>query len=639
MKNKKRNLIIFCILLLLIIVVVGIYLLIPKEKEEIKDREIKVNNNGFLTIMLEQDDGTYKKSTSNTWPGDGYAFNNELSGCERGGELLYDRETNIVKLTSSGSDKCYAYFDKYVVAKITNVTSTKTTNSVTLTVTTEAGENPIDKYYFSRDDGQSYQESTSNTYTFSNLNYGTTYTFKVYAKDTLGYETNEESIEVTTDSYVNPTVNSVTITDTTTSSINVSVSASGGTNNVATYYYSINNGSYTSSTSSSYTFSGLSKGTTYTIKVYVKDANGVDSNLYSKSVITNAFVNQPVVNSVTVTGTTTSSISVSVNASGGTYNIGTYYYSINNGAYSSSTSNTKTFTGLSAGTTYTIKVYVKDTVGVSSSVKTTSVQTESLTYICTTGTNLATCIKNQYTSQGANGLYYHTSSLANSAADNSYRYAGANPNNYVCFGSTASTCPSDNLYRIIGVFGSEVKLIKATYVDSYFWSGSSSNQSNTWSSSTLNTGTLNGTYLSGLSATWQNKIATHTWYVRGYSTASATPKTWYNAESSGTTYRAKIGLMYVSDYGYAASNSYWTTNMNSYDSAINNNWMNIRFNEWTISRVSSSSDNAFVVVFTGTLGYANVYNNYNAFRPVFYLRSSTTYVSGSGTSSDPIRIN
>ena len=48
--------------------------------------------------------------------------------------------------------------------------------------------------------------------------------------------------------------------------------------------------------------------------------------------------------------------------------------------------------------------------------------------------------------------------LANSAGDNSYRYAGANPNNYVCFGSTANTCPSKNLYRIIGVFGDQVKL-------------------------------------------------------------------------------------------------------------------------------------------------------------------------------------
>ena len=42
------------------------------------------------------------------------------------------------------------------------------------------------------------------------------------------------------------------------------------------------------------------------------------------------------------------------------------------------------------------------------------------------------------------------------AEDNSYRYAGANPNNYVCFGSDEETCPADNLYRIIGVFGDHI---------------------------------------------------------------------------------------------------------------------------------------------------------------------------------------
>lgn len=65
---------------------------------------------------------------------------------------------------------------------------------------------------------------------------------------------------------------------------------------------------------------------------------------------------------------------------------------------------------------------------------------------------LAEYIKSQYTgTQGENSLYYHNSSLTNGAGDNSYRYAGANPNNFVCFGSDVSPCPTDNLYRIIGV--------------------------------------------------------------------------------------------------------------------------------------------------------------------------------------------
>ncbi len=60
---KKKYVIIISVLL---IVSVLIYICIPKEKEEIEDTETKVNTNGFLTLMLEQDDGTYKKTTSNT---------------------------------------------------------------------------------------------------------------------------------------------------------------------------------------------------------------------------------------------------------------------------------------------------------------------------------------------------------------------------------------------------------------------------------------------------------------------------------------------------------------------------------------------------------------------------------------------
>ena len=549
----------------------------------------KLINNSFLTLMLEQNDGTYAESTTNTWPSGNYAFNSELSRCENGGELRWDRENGIVELLSNKSDACYVYFDLYNVVQISNVEATTTYNSITVSVTTSGGESPVEKYYYSIDGGNSYQESTSPTYTFSNLTSNHEYTIQVYAKDTLGYETNEETVQVTTNAYVNPTVNSITVTDTTTNSISIRVSASGGTNSVATYYYSINNG-----------------------------------------------------------------------------------------AYSSSTSNTKTFTGLSKGTTYTIKVYVKDTNGVDSGVKTTSAETDNeiiLAEFCATSSNkstLACYIYNKYTSQGTNGLYYHTSSLANSAADNSYRYAGANPNNYVCFGSTASTCPSDNLYRIIGVFGSEVKLIKADYttttmtgsggdykgayvyiyqttnykgsmntsnIAAYYWNYSSGSSSkNTWSASRLNKTNLNSSYLSYIGTTWSNKIATHTWYVGGSSSASVTPKTWYNAESRGTTYSAKIGLMYVSDYGYAASNSYWTITLWDYGDAKNNNWMYMGLEDWTISNGSSLSNTAAGVRDTGGLSYSGVFNGY-AVRPSFYLTSSTTYVSGSGSSADPIRIN
>ena len=41
-----------------------------------------------------------------------------------------------------------------------------------------------------------------------------------------------------------------------------------------------------------------------------------------------------------------------------------------------------------------------------------------------------------------------------------------NIKNFVCFGTNASPCPTENLYRIIGVFGNNVKLIKWDYAKS-----------------------------------------------------------------------------------------------------------------------------------------------------------------------------
>ena len=254
---------------------------------------------------------------------------------------------------------------------------------------------------------------------------------------------------------------------------------------------------------------------------------------------------------------------------------------------------------------------------------------------------LAQYVISQYTgTDGENDLYYHDADLENGAGDNSYRYSGANPNNYVCFGSNASTCPSDNLYRIIGVFGDEVKLIKSTSYGNYMWS---SGINNTWDSSTLNTGTLNGTYLSGLSSTWQNKIATTNWKVgRMAWSETNTAKQYYETEiggsSSSTTYSAKIGLMYVSDYGFAASPDYWTMALFNYDPSKSSNWMNISIDEWTISRDSDDSYAAFLVASTGYVAGGIVNISYGV-RPVFYLTSSTTYVSGSGSSADPIRIS
>ena len=264
---------------------------------------------------------------------------------------------------------------------------------------------------------------------------------------------------------------------------------------------------------------------------------------------------------------------------------------------------------------------------------------------------LAEYVISQYTgTQGENGIYYHNSALTNGAGDNSYRYAGASDsvNNYICLGSDEATCPDANLFRIIGVFGDKTKVIRAKSVGNKQWHSS---ESNTWSSSSLNT-YLNGEYLTSL-GTLADKIATTTWKVGGgywANIATSVPKTAYQYEvgssASSTTVDKKIGLMYVSDYYYSASPSAWTlVGYNSsdatkdYRAATSTNWLYLGSTEWTISRDSDDTNYAFGVTSTGDVNFSIVDSRSFAVRPSFNLESSVKYVSGSGSMSDPVRVN
>ena len=306
---------------------------------------------------------------------------------------------------------------------------------------------------------------------------------------------------------------------------------------------------------------------------------------------------------------------------------------------------------------------------------------------------LAEYVVSQYTgTQGDNGIYYHNSSLANGAGDNSYRYAGASEsvNNFICFGSTTSPCPTDNLYRIIGVFGENnhgvtgkqlVKLIKYDYATSallgtggdyngasvpnstyykgsltsigaYYWNyKATNNESNEWSTSLLNKINLNTNYLNNIGTTWSNLIEDATWKVSGHSTNFVTPSKMYTAEITNATKTygpsdgtSKIGLMYVSDYGFAASPSAWTETLANYDGNDANgtliktiNWMYMGNYEWTISPYSSNSFSVFTLNDRGDVNNFAAGADYGS-RPVLYLKASVLYAGGLGTKDSPITL-
>ncbi len=567
-------------------------------------------SNAIVKYMYSKDNGaSWEESTSNT-----HIFNNLTDSTE------YNIKVKVVDSEGAESTEYYEAIttEIYILPTVTSVDATTTWNSITLTPTGTDGTNTIDHYEYSINNG-AYQ--TSNV--FNSLSENTDYTIKVKAIDSIGRESNVYETTVRTDTYKLPTIS--VSTSATENSITVKVNATPGDGSIVSYHYSRDDGSnYTTSTSNSYTFNGLTAGTTYYLRVYVTDSNGRTSAVTSKTQAT-TYVN-PSVSRVTASNITSDSITINITASGGSNSISRYYYSSNNGAsWVNSTSSSYTFTGLSAGTKYNFKVYVKDTAGHSSSQKSVSATTEDNTF--------ASYIKDLYTSDGVNGIYYHNSSLTNGAGDNSYRYSGANPNNYVCFGSTAATCPNDNLYRIIGVFDNQVKLIKSTSYGEYAWDSSYSND---WSSSDINN-TLNSTYLNSLGSTWRSKIATHTWYVGGHTTYIATAKKFYNAESSGTTWNGKVGLMYVSDYGYAANSNAWSDYLRDYNDYSSTNWLFLGSSEWTIAPDSSGSYSVFSVNLSGGLANSTANLGYSA-RPVFYLNSNVALENGTGSSSDPYRL-
>ena len=323
----------------------------------------------------------------------------------------------------------------------------------------------------------------------------------------------------------------------------------------------------------------------------------------------------------------------------------------------------------------------------------------SISDVAKSGDALATVLETLGTKGDSSltGLYHHDASLTNGAGDNSYRFAGANPNNYVCFGSDETTCPNENLYRIIGVIDGKVKLISAdgattdmlgtdggyynnyksiwgtptTYkgngdlskIGIYLWNQTGTN---TWSTSTTNTTNLNKnflTYLDGKNVKWKTMIADTTWYVGGMTLQNGVfvnAKTGYDYEvgankDTSTTVISKIGLMYVSDYYYGANPNYWTlpgydmngvfdgaTNTwvgNDYSKTYNDNWMSIGLNDWTLSRTSVDSYTAFVVGDDGRVGGDGSVSGVGfAVCPSFNLTSSVKYESGDGTASSPIRL-
>ena len=274
-------------------------------------------------------------------------------------------------------------------------------------------------------------------------------------------------------------------------------------------------------------------------------------------------------------------------------------------------------------------------------------------------------------------------------SDQNIRYYGSNPNNYVSF--------NNELWRIIGVFGNNVKLVRSESLGSLSWDSSDSttnngNGINQWGESTYEDGSLyegadlqvylNKMYYGGdttvtcyssynnqtitcptgtIEETSKSLIDNHIWNTGATEYNMRTDTlAFYQSErgsvngkicSSGkmcndtvtrtTEWTGYIGLPYGTDWAYASSESVCETNMQTKDDSNvyickNNNWMQRNTWAWYLSPVGNLSYafNAWSVSGGGGGGSNSAASSY-AVAPSIYLKSNVLIESGNGTSSNP----
>ena len=289
---------------------------------------------------------------------------------------------------------------------------------------------------------------------------------------------------------------------------------------------------------------------------------------------------------------------------------------------------------------------------------------------------------------GDNDLYYHdgTGDYMNAnqeAGDNSYRYSGENPNNFVCFGTDIEPCPEDYLYRIIGVFDDKVKLIKYDYanrnllgingnfgeevynslelsnykgfseaIDRYSWN---LDRSNNWNTSELSLINLNKNFLNFLENKWIESITTSALFINGVDWNIGAESPLHNVytselgndDGSYKVIEQKVSLLYLSDYYYGASPKFWDKNGydengDDYRQAISSNWLFMGADEWLLTFCSDYtgwSDYAYMINNNGYVDIYTVNDNKLAIRPVFYLKTDIVYLSGDGSINNPFLIS
>ena len=235
--------------------------------------------------------------------------------------------------------------------------------------------------------------------------------------------------------------------------------------------------------------------------------------------------------------------------------------------------------------------------------------------------------------------------LTTSDSPREYRYIGADPDNYIEF--------NNELWRIIGIFDGQLKIIRNESLSEMEWDVNSQND---WSTASLQS-YLNNDYYGAIDPEDQAKIdSNYTWKLGGSSTVDdVTAQMFYERERGTEVYSGRptewtgsIALMYPSDYGFATSGGSTTNRSSCLNTALyewdgesaaecrNNNWLYDGINGyWTLTIDNENNLFSFCVMDSGWVS-PNIVNDWHeSSRPTLYLQPTVEIVSGTGTSSDP----
>ena len=390
MKVKHLLIIVSIVVIFIISVFVGLH---NDMKMYVEDKDLKANNRISVMIETEKRSGNYEQYNNSVWPDDNYLFNTELSKCDNNSKLTWNDELRSVSVSGNVSDKCYLYFDLYVLAVIDSLGFNTTENSIQVNVNATVGDNPIVNYIYKLDDNSEIINDTS-SYLFQNVT-NTKPTISVYAKDKIGK--NSKVFKYTLPSLK---INEVTSTS---STISINLEKDAGTYDISKVYCSINGTNYYE-TNGIYTFTDLTENTTYNVKMYAQDINGNNSLLFTRTIKTRSLPTSPNI-------TFDSNYNILLSGSTSEYGDVNYYYSTDNVNFTKGSS-------INLSSSSKIYAYSEDIYGDRSSIvsKTLTISNPQ------TGSTSS----KYYCSR--NGTYQDTSSC-------SYTYSATASTTYKCTGS------------------------------------------------------------------------------------------------------------------------------------------------------------------------------------------------------------